>query len=63
MHYYNRYMPYDSVTKATDKASVSADGHTYTNPKYMVRSSSAATPRQQQIWPKLQSCDVTPANT
>ena len=36
VHYYNRYLPYDSVTKETDKASVSADGATYTNPMYTV---------------------------
>jgi hypothetical protein len=35
VHYYNRYMPYDSVTGDVDTASVSADGATYTNPKYM----------------------------
>lgn len=28
-------MPYDSVTGDVDTASVSADGSTYTNPKYM----------------------------
>lgn len=28
-------MPYDSVTQEVDTASVSADGSTYTNPKYM----------------------------
>jgi hypothetical protein len=36
VHYYNRYMPYDSVTGDVDTASVSADGSTYTNPKYMI---------------------------
>ena len=36
VHYYNRYMPYDSVTKEVDTAAVSAVGSTYTNPKYMV---------------------------
>jgi hypothetical protein len=35
VHYYNRYMPYDSVTKEVDSASVSADGSTYTEPKFM----------------------------
>jgi len=36
VHYYNRYMPYNPVTNDVDTASVSADGATYTNPKYMV---------------------------
>jgi len=36
VHYYNRYMPYDSVTGDQDAAAVSADTFTYTNPKYMV---------------------------
>jgi len=35
VHYYNRFLPYDVVTKEIDQASVSADGSTYTNPKYM----------------------------
>ena len=36
VHYYRRYAPYDSITGTIDSASVSADGKTYTNPKYMV---------------------------
>ena len=36
VHYYNRYAPFDAVTNDVDNAAVSADGHTYTNPKYMV---------------------------
>lgn len=36
VHYYNRYLPYDSVTKQVDNATVSADGGVYTEPKYMV---------------------------
>lgn len=36
MHYYKRHYPYDAVSGKTDKASVSADGHTYTNPAYLV---------------------------
>lgn len=36
VHYYNRYRPYDAVTGDIDNAAVSADGRTYTNPKYMV---------------------------
>ena len=35
VHYYNRFRPYDAVTGAIDKASISADGSTYSNPKYM----------------------------
>ena len=35
-HNYRRYAPYDSVTGVVDTASVSADGKTYTNPKYLV---------------------------
>jgi hypothetical protein len=34
VHYYNRYAPFDAVTNDVDNAAVSADGHTYTNPKY-----------------------------
>jgi len=36
VHFYDRRIPYDSVTGQSDNASVSADGSTYTNPKYMV---------------------------
>jgi hypothetical protein len=36
VHYYNRYAPYDPMTGDVDTAAVSADGATYTNPKYMV---------------------------
>ncbi len=36
VHYYNRYEPYDPMTQAIDSASVSADGSTYTDPKYLV---------------------------
>jgi hypothetical protein len=36
VHYYNRYYPIDPVTGDIDKASVSADGSTYTNPKFLV---------------------------
>ena len=36
VHYYNRMMPYDPMTNTVDKGSVSANGETYTNPKYMV---------------------------
>ena len=32
---YNRFLPFDPVTKAVDTAAVSADGSTYTNAKYM----------------------------
>ena len=32
----NRYAPFDAVTNDVDNAAVSADGHVYTNPKYMV---------------------------
>jgi hypothetical protein len=35
VHYYNRYMPFDPMTNAIDTAAVSADGSTYSNPKYM----------------------------
>ena len=33
VHYYHRFMPYDSVAKVADSAAVSADGAVYTNPK------------------------------
>jgi predicted phosphohydrolase len=33
VHYYNRDAPFDAVTNDVDNAAVSADGHTYTNPK------------------------------
>jgi acid phosphatase type 7 len=36
VHYYNRYYPINPVTGDIDKASVSADGSTYTNPKFLV---------------------------
>ena len=38
IHYYNRNMPYDAVTRETDAASVSGtkNNQVYTNPKYMV---------------------------
>ena len=36
VHYYNRMMPYSPMTGDVDSASVSADGETYTDPKYMV---------------------------
>ena len=36
MHYYNRYVPFNSVTLQADEASVSADKKTYTDPKYMI---------------------------
>lgn len=36
VHYYNRLYPYDLSTGKLDKASVSKDGSTYTNPKYPV---------------------------
>ena len=36
VHYYNRYVPFDSASLQVDEASVSADKKTYTNPKYMV---------------------------
>jgi acid phosphatase type 7 len=36
VHYYNRYYPIDPVTGDIDKASVSADGSTYTNPTHLV---------------------------
>jgi hypothetical protein len=32
----NRYAPFDAVTNDVDNAAVSADGHTYTQPKYMI---------------------------
>ena len=35
VHYYNRYMPYDPITNEVDTACVSADGATYTYPKFM----------------------------
>jgi hypothetical protein len=34
-HYYNRYKPFNNVTGDVDEQSISADGGTYTNPKYM----------------------------
>jgi hypothetical protein len=34
-HYSYRQLPYNAVTGAVDKASVSADNHTYTDPKYV----------------------------
>jgi hypothetical protein len=34
-HYYERYLPYQVATKTADTAAVSADGHTYTKPKYV----------------------------
>jgi len=36
VHYYNRFLPYNPMEKVSDAACVSADGSTYTNPKYMV---------------------------
>jgi hypothetical protein len=36
VHFYMRYAPYDSATGKTDSGSVSADTHTYTEPKYLV---------------------------
>jgi len=36
VHYYNRYLPTDPVTGRTDRGCVSPDGHTYSNPPYMV---------------------------
>ena len=44
MHYYNRYIPFNSVTLQADEASVSADKKTYTDPKYMVRNEQTALP-------------------
>ena len=35
VHVYDRYMPYDSVTKEVDLQSVSADGSVYYEPKFM----------------------------
>jgi hypothetical protein len=35
VHYYNRYVPYNAVTGQADRASVSSDGRTYSNPAYM----------------------------
>jgi len=35
VHYYNRYYPYNPMTNSIDTAAASADGKTYTNPKYM----------------------------
>ena len=36
VHYYNRYLPYNSVTSTVDNNAANADGSVYTNPKYMV---------------------------
>jgi hypothetical protein len=36
IHFYMRNAPYDSVAGKADSASVSADTHTYTEPKFMV---------------------------
>lgn len=38
VHYYNRNLPYDAVTKETDTASVTGptNNQVYTNPRYMV---------------------------
>ena len=35
MHHYVRYVPFDAATNATDAASVSADGATYTDARFM----------------------------
>jgi hypothetical protein len=35
VHYYNRYLPFDSVTGQTDTKAPNADGSVYTNPAYM----------------------------
>jgi hypothetical protein len=37
VHFYERYVPYNSVTGKADHAAVSADGSVYTNPAAMVR--------------------------
>ena len=34
-HYYNRYKPFNNMTGDVDEACISADGATYTNPKYI----------------------------
>jgi len=36
VHYYNRYLPYNPITKDTDTQCASADLSTYTNPRHMV---------------------------
>ena len=36
VHYYLRNLPYDSVSKTADSGCASADGHSYTDPKFMV---------------------------
>lgn len=33
-HYYNRYKPYNNITGEVDTSCISADGSTYTNPKF-----------------------------
>ena len=35
VHYYLRNMPFDPMTNTVDSASVSADGNTYTDPRFM----------------------------
>ena len=34
-HYYNRYKPFNNMTGDVDEACISADGATYTSPKYI----------------------------
>ena len=67
IHYYNRFMPYDAVTRETDSASVSGptNDQVYTNPKYMVNIVTGAsgdkegeTPCVVNILPPSVTCDV-----
>ena len=62
-HYYGRFYPLSSVTGtpgglAIDRASVSADNSTYTDPKYLVAIVSGA-PGDIEVNPA--SCDIGPA--
>ena len=36
VHYYTRYLPYDSVSGTADSGCASANNHVYTDPKFMV---------------------------
>jgi acid phosphatase len=67
IHYYNRDLPYNAVTKETDSASVSGptNNQVYSNPKYMVNIVTGAsgdkegeTPCVVNILPPSVTCDV-----
>lgn len=67
IHYYNRFMPYDAVTKETDSASVSGptNNQVYTNPKFLVNIVTGAsgdkegeTPCVVNVLPPSVTCDV-----